>query len=219
MSARIAARLLVALVRDPHEPVRVGRGAERLLRGAVAAMPVTYGLEMPATAAGALTRQPVVDDHDVAELDAAPAAAERDARARSLRRRPRCRASASRGRRRRVRHPTRHSPIAGGVRVVVEADGQAEAVLDHAVAEREVVEGRFTHSTTPRRLVDRRRDAEADRPHLVVQQLVRPPPRALRAPLPASPSGSGARARRRISPERVTTPARIFVPPRSTPMA
>ena len=104
------------------------------------------------------------------------------------------------------------------VRVVVEADRQAEAVL-HQRAERAIDE-RDVHAfdDDTRRLVDRRRDAEADRPDLVVEQchdrrLELCEHRFLRV------LRVGRSRRRTISPERVTTPARIFVPPTSTPMA
>ena len=75
------------------------------------------------------------------------------------------------------------------------------------------------HDDRPRALVDRRRDAEADRADRRRRAARRRPPRAPRAALPASPSGVGRSCRRTTSPSRVTTPARIFVPPRSTPMA
>ena len=73
-------RLRVALVREPDEPVRVGRGAERLLRRRGRRAAAHVRLQVATTGARALARPAAVDDHDVAELRAlAVPAAERPA--------------------------------------------------------------------------------------------------------------------------------------------
>ena len=126
---------------------------------------------MPATAARALARPAVVDDDDVAELDAGAArAAERPAAGDD---------AAAEARAEREHHEVvdaaarAGTPLAdrGGVRVVVEPVAQPEA-LRHVVAEREVAE-RQVHALDDdaRDLVDRRRHPEAERCDLVVEQL------------------------------------------------
>ena len=69
------ARLLVALVREPHEAVRVGGRAEQLLRDPRRGDAGHVRLEVPAPVAEALARQAVGLDDDVPELR--PAAVER----------------------------------------------------------------------------------------------------------------------------------------------
>ena len=91
-SRRGRLRLLVALVREPDEPVRVGRRAERLARGRGRGAARAVRLDVAAAGAGALARLAVVDDHDVAELGATPSRPRNSAPPGRRRRRRRCRA-------------------------------------------------------------------------------------------------------------------------------
>ena len=184
---------------------------------AVAASPVTYGSRWPRPRQLPWHGATVVDDHDMAELGAAPGA-ERAACEITPPPRPVPSVSITRSSTPRAA-PARHSAIAAAFASLSRPTGTAEA-LGHVVAEREVVKRKVDHvddrpdsgrSGTERRSRWRRPSSS--------QQLRRPRPRARGRGHPASPSGSDARARRRTSPSRVTTPARIFVPPRSTPMA
>ena len=151
--------------------MRVGRRAERLARSRSRRLAAHVRLEMTAPGARALTRPAAVDDHDVAELGAhavpaaeglaagddpaADAGPEREHHEVVL---------ASAGAR---------PPLAdrGRVRVVVEPDRNAEPLV-HAVAQRRVLERQVdaTDDDTVL-LVDRRRRAEADRHHRLVEQL------------------------------------------------
>ena len=165
------ARGLVALVREPDQPVRVRRRAERLLCARGRGQPGHVRLEMTAPAARALARPAVVDDHDVAELDAlAVGAAERTA--------ARDHAAAEAGAEREhhevvVPAPDTGTPLADrrGVRVVVETDRQAEP-LRHVIDEAR--SRRAAGSRTRRRRRRAGRSATArrtDRADLVRQQL------------------------------------------------
>ena len=60
----------VALVREANEPVGVGGGAERLLRGRRRRHAGDVRLEVPAALAPPLAGPAVVDDDDVPKLDA-----------------------------------------------------------------------------------------------------------------------------------------------------
>ena len=164
-------RLGVALVREPDEPVGVGGWAEGLTRRRGRGEARDIGLEVPAAPAGSLAGAAVVDDHDVAELDAAAARAAK----RSPARYDTAAEPGSHGQHDEVVDAAAGAgtPFAdcGRVRVVVEARRQAEP-LRHVVAKGEVREGQV-HALDdhPVDLVDRGRRAEADRGHLVVEQL------------------------------------------------
>ena len=107
--------------------MRVGGRPERLLRCERRRRSGDVRLEMTAPAARALAGTAVVDDHDVAELDAGPVRAAKRLAARDD--------AAAEARAERQHHEVVHStPDAGlpladrrRIRVVVEPDGQAEA--------------------------------------------------------------------------------------------
>ena len=73
-------------------------------------------------------------------------------------------------------------------------------------------------SATPVRVVDTRRDAEPDRGDVVAPQLADDLDELVEQRLLRRRRASGARPSRAPSRRASTTPARIFVPPRSTPM-
>jgi hypothetical protein len=162
-------RARLALVREPHEPVGVDRRAEHLLRELRRREPRHIRLEMPAARAGALTRNAVVLDHDVAELG--PAAIEPAVDDGS---------PATAGAEREHHHRPRFARCAevelrirSRVRVVLDSHRQAEP-LGHARAEVDALVERDVDGLlcAPRALVDRRRDAEAERGDIVGQQLL-----------------------------------------------
>ena len=143
-----AARRLVALVREPHEPVRVRGRPECILRRARGREPGDVRLEMSTSSAPSLARPPVVDDDDVPELHAASVrAAERS----SVRDHPAAEARTQREHDD-VVHPARRADLPLGdrccVRVVVDPDRQPEP-LDHVVAQRKVVERKVDHVVRP----------------------------------------------------------------------
>ena len=70
----------------------------------------------------------------------------------------------------------------------------------------------------PGALVDPRRDPEPDRDHVVVEQLAHGGLEPVEERLLGFERASGTRGARAIVPSRPTRPARIFVPPTSTPM-
>src|SRR5207237_5800373 len=122
------------------------------------------------TRAVVLARDAVVDDHDVAELDAG---AHRTAVWAAAEDQPTAEAGADREHGEVARAPSRPDPPLRdrrGVRVVVDPAGDLPA-LGHAVAEREVGERDVGRPDgAPRALIDRRRDAEPDRADAVVHQ-------------------------------------------------
>src|SRR5207253_2225065 len=63
-------RLHVALVREPNEPVGIGRRPERLARRLRRSIAAHVGLENAAPRSRALRRPAVVDEHRVSELGA-----------------------------------------------------------------------------------------------------------------------------------------------------
>ena len=194
-------------------------GAVELARDAVRRRPGRDRLEMPVAAAAA--GRAVELDHDVAELGPAPgraavrlpvedqaaadAGAERehhDVAAPRARRRPATRRSPRRCRRCRSR-PAGRAARASASRKSTPASGMFTDLSARAGA-----------------LVDPRRDAEAQRRHvglgavqLLDQRVELGEQRVLRGD-----GRSDARAGRRASRRAMTTAARIFVPPTSTPM-
>ena len=173
---------------------------------------------MAVAGARPLARRAVCEDDGVAQLDARAAAAAKGRAARDD--------AAADARAERQHHDVGRAarrpglPLAdrGGVRVVVEPDRNAEPLL-HAVAQRDMGKRDLRGDVDPAAgLVDRARYPEADRGHAVVcaERLDR------RVDLRQQPVlqsvGVGRSWRRTISPSRAT-PARIFVPPRSSPIA
>ena len=164
-----AARRLVALVREPHEPVRVRGRPECVLRRARGREAGDVRLEVPAPRAPPLARPPVVDDDDVSELDAAAGrAGERP----SVRDHPAAEPCSEREHDDVVDPAGRaHSPLGdrGCVRVVVDPDRQPEP-LDHVVAQRKVVERKVDHVVRPAsHEVERSGHAHPDRGHVVAE--------------------------------------------------
>ena len=146
------ARKLVAFLGQPDEPVSVSRRPERLLRQVRRGEAGDVRLEMAAPGARPLARHAVEDDHDVPELGpaaeelpvddgtaaAAGAEGEHDHRPRGA-----SRAEVELG-------------VGGGVRVVLDADGQAEP-LGHVGPEVDLGAERDVHRLqgTAGSLVDR----------------------------------------------------------------
>ena len=205
--------------RRPPRPVR--RAARRVeprtperLGGAVGRVPGRERLEVTAPRAVALARRPVGDDDHVPELGPAavegPAEHEAAADARAEREhdevvRPAARAQAPFGER-------------GRVRVVLDRGRDAEALAQHP-RERDPGERDVRRVERAPRRGGRARTGRRGRvPRSRRRRDRRRPGRSPRRAPPASRSGSGSSEVWRTVPSRSSTPARIFVPPRSTPM-
>src|SRR3954453_10602327 len=164
------ARLTVALVREPDQTVRVGRRAEGVLRRQRRGETGDIRLEMAVPAAGALAGTAFMDDHHVAELDARAAVTAEGAAARDP---PAAEACPER-----EHHHVLYAasgagpPFADrrGIGIVVEAHRKPEAIR-HVLAKREVAK-REVHALDDNAVdqVDRRRDTEPDRRHLVAEE-------------------------------------------------
>ena len=209
-------RRRIALAREPNELMRVRVGPERLAGDRVRRGPGDVRLEV--SAASAAAREAVVDEDDVTELDAGTDRSAVGATAEDQ-------TAADAGAEREHHHVaraatgTRH-PLGdrGRIRVVLDRDGQAEP-LAHQIPERNVDQRdvrRGDRHSDP--LVDSGWNTEADRRHAVVEKLREPLPRARPAGTPRTTRGVGYSQLRETVPSRLTTPARIFVPPTSTPI-
>ena len=184
-----------------------------LLRELVRRAARAVRLEVAAAGARALAREPVDDDHHVPELcvrTEEPAAGD-DAAAD---------AGAQREQEQVAHSAPRAEPVLcerGATRIVLDLDRQADAVV-HPVAERNVAQ-RDVHRAErhPALVVDPRRDAEADSRDAVLRQREN----ALGELSSSAVCEVVTVGRSTVSctwPSESTIPARIFVPPMSTPM-
>ena len=179
-----------------------------------AASPEACSLEMPAPVAVPLARRPVGDDDDVPELGPAAVEAVVDHE-------PAADAGAEREHDEVGRAAPRPEPPLGErrrVAVVLDAGRQAEA-LPGAIGKWTSVQRQVDRAEGDAgAAVDVERHAVADRAPRRRRAGRRRRRRSPRAPPPASRPASRSRSCGRSSPSRATRPARIFVPPRSTPI-
>ena len=173
---------------------------------------------MAVARAGALAPRPVVLDHHVPELRGR-------AREAAVRLSVEDQSAADAGPERQEDQvagaaPGPETPLGdrGRVRVVVDRDAHPPPAL-HPVAKVDVGERDVRREDgAPRRLVDRGRDGEPESPDAVVEQLLDRVVEAGQQVFLSKQVGVGRSCRRSTVPCRSTSPARIFVPPRSTPM-
>ena len=185
----------------------------------VAACPRDVRLEMAAAGAGAQHGAPVVDDDDVPELGAGTVAPRNGSPPSDRAPPPTPVPSVS---------ITRSLGAAAGADAPLgdarrrwrrcRSPREAEA-LDHPVAEVESASGMFTEPTTRRRAGRCGDGTPKPTPRRRRRSAPRRPPRAARATSSCESGGVGRSCADRPTRRASTSPARIFVPPRSTPIA